>query len=61
MNAPLPPCLCPHGWRKFEQAQRNMLRRFYGRQHKKNYRRTRKWAQAMNKWLERIYRNEEWT
>lgn len=48
------PILCPHGWRKFEQAQRNFLR-YARRRGQRNYRRARKWAFAMDKWINRIY------
>lgn len=51
---PLPACLCPHGWRKFEQAQWNMMR-FMRRRGPRNWRRSKKWAHVMGKWIARIY------
>lgn len=54
---PLPPIFCPHGWRKFQQSQQNMLR-FFRRTGWKNHRRTLKWATANAYWIDRIYRDQ---
>lgn len=48
----------PHVWRKFQQAQRNMLlniSKWKGRRVRaKDHRRTHKWARAMGRWFKRV-------
>lgn len=57
MKQSLPEILCPHGWRKFELAQKNMMRFIRARRCRHNPRRVNKWAPEMSKWIERIYRH----
>lgn len=45
----------PHAWRKFKQAERNMLVRTRGQRTRRNRRAARKWAFEMLKWLNRLF------
>lgn len=45
----------PHAWRKFKQAEGNMIRSLYGSStRRKRLLRVHYWAKVMNKWLERM-------
>jgi len=44
----------PHAWRKFEQAQRNMLRHFLGR--RRRQRRTYYWVRQFAKRIDGIFK-----
>jgi hypothetical protein len=46
------PSTNPHAWRKFKQAERNMIQSFY--QHRR-IRSGRKWARQMKRWIERLF------
>jgi len=40
----------PHAWRKFKQAERNMMRLF----RRNRWRKAKYWARWMSYWIERI-------
>lgn len=53
MNQTVTIPLNPHSWKRFDCAQRNMLRLFRGARHR-NLRRLKYWCREVNKWADKL-------